>query len=238
MKAYKSVSVLSLLVLIVGLVSCRGENEEYFNGPFIPDNNTFSLATTYLSGDTVDWVVKSDDESIVKVSVEGGQFFLRPQSKGKTIIRSLYKRDNTEYLSHVEVVRGERVFPILEITSLVEVIDETYKKSIEDEIVADLLLKVGDTYTLFYDEIDKGELQISRKNDNIITGTFSIDADGNYILYYDNKEFYYTLDVRKTPQLGNNDLVFYFIRDYTTYFREKYPDAGVYKVHGLERIDF
>lgn len=246
-------SILSFLVVFLMInVSCTDDTKEKEPSFYFPDDTKVNLGSGLnisLEEGSESWSVATENEDIANVEIIDGFVSIIPKKLGKTVIIVMNENKEVIYTCNVEVVKGEQTYKIVEVNTRVQVIDETYKQKIEDEIKAAISVDTGLVYTFIFDKPNGGELLIYPEGEDaakVINGSFTTTDKEKYRLYilsYEGKEETYSSDVwtpfsKSTTTTITIPIYHCFTKDYTDYFREKYPDAGVYKAQELQIADW
>lgn len=234
-----------MLILTCWLSSCSSNDD---NEPVIyyPESLLVELGTTHVITIKEDissnWTTLVEDEEVVSTEISMDQLYLRPQKPGKTVVFVLDQSKKVVFSCHVEVVKGQVMYKVDECTANVEIIDEAYKEQVEQDINKLHPFPVGTQYHLVYNTNATGDLTIYPNPDNFnekISGTFTRNDDDHIIFSYDGIEEEYTFDMRINKDRTESEwpIDYLLIKDYTYSFREKYPDAGVYRARGFQVME-
>lgn len=234
-----------MLILTCGLSSCSSNDD---NEPVIyyPESLLVELGTTHVITIKEDissnWTTLVEDEEVVSTEISMDQLYLRPQKPGKTVVFVLDQSKKVVFSCHVEVVKGQVMYKVVECTAHVEIIDEAYQEQVELEINKLHPFPVGTQYHLLYNTNATGDLTIYPNPDNFnekLSGSFSCEEEDTMIFSYYGKEEHYTFDMRINKERTTSEwpIDFLLIKDYTSTFREKYPEAGVYRARGFQVME-
>lgn len=235
------VFALSIMISTLSCISCSDDNEDYIPRIYPKATEKYSVGVIYhytLEEDGGAWSVSSDNEDVVKIEIDKGVLSVIPQKIGHATIVGINGKNETVFTSAAEITKGEQTYEVVQLFSKVMVINDDYKTMIENEIAADQLLPVGTIYTLIYPEVDKGDLFILPGGSEAgkISGTFRKGDEGIFVFSYNGKEETY-VQYLEADRIKENTVNWFFVKDYTMYFREKYPEAGVYKAEGYQEVD-
>ncbi|MDR2921202.1 MAG: pilus assembly protein N-terminal domain-containing protein [Tannerella sp.] len=232
-------NILLLLFLFAVITSCDEDEEDRIYS--YPTDVTLGIMSGYgvsIDPNHQDWKVEINNPEIIDVTMDENSLNIIPKKLGAT--RFLVFGGNNEELFrvNVEVVVSEIYYSLDRLSTIVEVIDESYKEVIEKEMEDLYPHAIGTTYVLTYYTRSDGELSVHPAGGgDLIKGTFYEGENDSIVFRYNGLEQHYLMDIvvnDSKPQPNIEDVDFYFIKDYTLYFRDKYPEAGVFRVKGQQ----
>ena len=194
-----------------------------------------------IKGGLPEFFVISKDEEIVKASITDDMLIINAKQTGETTLTLI---DANSSILIIPIV----VFPysnqtILDIDSLyvnTVIANKEVKRIVENELNNNAPFSIGTRYILGFKAEDPGSLLILHEgSDQIIEGTFNIEKVEerlNYHFIYDGKHLTYQIGIVDLPTKTSLDAKVWIslIEDYTEFYQNIYPDAGIEEVFRMQ----
>lgn len=227
MNCYRN--LLLVLFMLTVVTSCKDDGD---SGQISRDV-TLSITDEYavsINPDHQGWKAEIDDPEVIDATMDENNLNIIPKGLGITKLGMLDGNKNELFRMNVEIVATERIYRIDRLFTSVDIKNKSYKDKIEKEMEILVPNNLGTVYELTYNTKNEGKLSVySFKGNDVYQGTFTEEENDSIIFHYNGSEQRYMSKIGVDPSLpdGSNGYVRYFIKDFTLYFRDKYPEAGV-----------
>lgn len=243
MKIIHSMSLLlfGLLGGITLLTSCSKEPKViYPESKFMQVHKIYSMWMEQKAVLDV-WI---ENEDLIKAVFENDSLKLYPQKTGTT--RVVVSKTNNSVLMDctVEIAQGMILLQETQSDLQIELGDESYRQTIENEIAELYRFNNSTSFYFQYATNSEGNFSTSttiEQSGNETTtrkskGNFRVIEDELILVYEDNSEEKFI--ITKTVLSNEGEIKeLTLIKDYTDYFRDKYPQANVTKTYRLQVWD-
>lgn len=235
MNCYRN--LLLVLCMLTVIVSCKDDEDS----KHISRDLTMGIMSEYnypIGPILKDWKVEIDDPDMIDVSMDENGFTITPKELGTTKLQVFDVNKKELFRMKVKIIVTERDYRIDRLSATVEIKDESYKSLIEKEIESLYPHGAGTVYELTYYTKKEGRLYVTlAEGYEFFEGTFAETENDNIVFHYNGSEHRYVSKIVADESKPDEDVqhLRYFIKDFTSYFKDKYPEAGVYRVN-VEQI--
>lgn len=167
---------------------------------------------------------------------------ITPKKTGETKVTVSDSNGETVYLD-LTVISARRTCIFWRAEAVAEAADMQVAEEIEEDVLDNMPLPEGYCYALTYTSVKGGNLAVKETPSaelDIFSGSFTKEGDVFTFIYNDDT-FVYDVDIRVAGSRLNVLPVEYeavFTENLTEYYKNKYPDAGVTGVKGIQICQF
>lgn len=225
---------LLIAVFFAGLTSCSDDDPE-----LTVSGNEISLAigakrAIVIAGGYPGYSVRSDDETIATASLTNNVLTIYAVGTGVTSVTVFDEKSSVVTIPvTVRLYSSTLELTIDSLHVKAEVDDDEVKQAIEEALYNSFPFPKGTRYVLGFPYDQPGDLFIypAGQNEDVINGTFNTGDTETWTFSYEGKEISYTVEeivMTKTSPIEPVSLL--LIEDFTAFYQDAYPDAGINKV--------
>jgi len=234
-KINHATALLCVLVSIFVLTSCSKDTKYLY-----PEELNLEVCKAYtfkIFENNADWTVSVEDQNIATVEIINDSLKVNPLKAGET--RFIVSEENKSVIMDCRILINNSYMIYMETQPeiYIELSDTNYKELIEDEVEQLYPFNNSSNLIFIYTSKESGTIHTSTIIQESAGKTTTEKKEGNFsfkdeqlnIVYNDQEKDQYIITKKNLPAPALIDTL-YLTRDYTSYFKEKYPEGGVKNV--------